>query len=72
MVGNHSEVKDDQRQVTYSRGKEIALECNAAFIEVSARYNKNVDKAFQLLIAEIERESKDSSEPVASTSCTVQ
>jgi hypothetical protein len=72
MAGNHSEVKDDQRQVTHSQGRQIALECNAAFIEVSARNNNSVDKAFELLIVEIERGSKHPSEPVASTSCTVQ
>jgi GTPase SAR1 family protein len=70
VVGNHSEARPEQRQVTYSEGKLLAEKFQCAFVETSSKYNENVSLAFELMIAQIEKLNVGSSEPVASSSCT--
>lgn len=54
MVGNKSDLHI-QRQVTAEEGKALSQEWNCGWTEASARHNENVQKAFELLIAEIEK-----------------
>ncbi|CAN6633106.1 rheb-like protein Rhb1p [Trichomonascus vanleenenianus] len=54
VVGNKCDLHL-QRQVTEQEGRELARQLNAAFAETSARHNENVDRAFQLLLGEIEK-----------------
>ena len=54
VVGNKSDLHI-QRQVTAEEGKALQQEWNCAWIETSARHNENVAKAFELLIAEVEK-----------------
>ena len=70
VVGNNSEAQPDHRQVTYSEGKLFAEETQCAFVETSSRYNENVNLAFELMIAQIEKLNGGSREPEASSSCT--
>ncbi|KAK6219613.1 hypothetical protein QIS74_05115 [Colletotrichum tabaci] len=55
IVGNKSDLRPEQRQVTAEEGKRVAEKIQCGWTEASARYNENVGKAFELLIAEIEK-----------------
>lgn len=54
VVGNKSDLHI-QRQVTADEGKQLQQDWNCAWIETSARHNENVAKAFELMIAEVEK-----------------
>jgi Ras family protein len=70
IVGNKSDLRPEQRQVTPEDGRALATEFKCAWTEASARYNENVQKAFELMIAEVER-SQNPGEPAAGGKCTV-
>ncbi|EAT83621.2 hypothetical protein SNOG_09429 [Parastagonospora nodorum SN15] len=70
IVGNKSDLRPEQRQVTPEDGKALAEEFKCAWTEASARYNENVLKAFELIISEVER-SQNPSEPAGGSKCTV-
>jgi len=55
IVGNKSDL-EQQRTVSTEQGKELAKRLGCAFTEASAKHNDNVISAFQMLVAEIERE----------------
>ncbi|KAI1398129.1 rheb small monomeric GTPase [Hypoxylon fuscum] len=55
IVGNKSDLRPEQRQVSQEDGKKLAEKFNCAWTEASARYNENVGKAFELLIAQVEK-----------------
>ena len=55
IVGNKSDLRPEQRQVTLADGKKLAEELGCGFTEASARYNENVGKAFEGMFAEIEK-----------------
>lgn len=56
LVGNKTDLRPDQRQVSVEEGKELAATFECAHIETSARYNENVTKAFELMIGQIEKD----------------
>ncbi|KAI9887767.1 MAG: GTP-binding protein [Watsoniomyces obsoletus] len=71
LVGNKSDLRPEQRHVTAEEGKRLGAEFRCAWIEASARYNENVEKAFELMIGEIEK-SQNPSEPTGGgKSCMV-
>jgi Ras family protein len=70
IVGNKSDLRPEQRQVTPEDGKALAEEFKCAWTEASARYNENVLKAFELMVAEVER-SQNPSEPAGGSKCNV-
>lgn len=55
MVGNKSDLRPEQRQVSLTDGKKLAEELGCGYVEASARYNENVSKAFEGMIVEIEK-----------------
>lgn len=55
IVGNKSDL-EVQRTVTTEQGREMAKKLGCAFTESSAKHNDNVISAFQLVVAEIEKE----------------
>jgi Ras family protein len=55
IIGNKSDLRPEQRQIKPEQGKELAQEFGCAWTEASARYNENVAKAFDLMIAEVEK-----------------
>lgn len=55
IVGHHSELRPEERQVTSKEGLELAREFDCGFQEASSRYNENVNKAFEGMIAQIEK-----------------
>ncbi|KAK6521494.1 GTP-binding protein [Arthrobotrys conoides] len=62
LVGNKSDLHI-QRQVTPEEGKALAEEWKCSWTETSARHNENVAKAFELLIAEIEKSQNPAQPP---------
>ncbi|RDA84787.1 hypothetical protein CP532_3152 [Ophiocordyceps camponoti-leonardi (nom. inval.)] len=54
IVGNKSDLRPEQRQVSPQEGKKLAEKFECGWTEASARYNENVARAFELLIAQIE------------------
>lgn len=69
-MGNKSDLRPDQRQVTVEQGKELAEKFNCAFTEASARFNENVGKAFELMIGQVEK-SQNPNEPTGGNKCLV-
>jgi Ras homolog enriched in brain len=55
IVGNKSDLRPEQRQVSAEEGKKVSDKIQCAWTEASARYNENVARAFELLIAQIEK-----------------
>jgi Ras family protein len=68
MVGNKSDLRPDQRQVKSEDGQKIQEKLHCAWTEASARYNDNVTNAFELLIAEIEKEQNPDT-PAPKSNC---
>jgi Ras homolog enriched in brain len=55
IVGNKSDLRPEQRQVSSDEGKRLSDKIDCAWTEASARYNENVGKAFELLIGQVEK-----------------
>ncbi len=70
IVGNKSDVRPEQRQVTKEAGQTLAAEFKCGWVETSARYDENVGKAFDTVIAEIES-SQNPDEPLGGSKCAV-
>jgi len=70
IVGNKSDLRPEQRQVTPEDGKALAEEFKCAWTEASARYDENVQKAFELMIGEVEK-SQNPGEPAGGSKCAV-
>ena len=71
IVGNKSDLKAEQRQVPTELGAKLAEEFKCGFTEASARLNTNVSKAFELMIAEIEKSQKPSEPPGQGKTCSI-
>ena len=69
-MGNKSDLKAEQRQISTEEGQKLAEEFKCSFTEASARLNSNVSRAFELMVAEIEK-SHDPSEPTGGGKCSV-
>ncbi|PYI10103.1 Rheb small monomeric GTPase RhbA [Aspergillus sclerotiicarbonarius CBS 121057] len=70
LVGNKSDLKFEQRQVSLDEGRQLCEEFHCAFTEASARLDYNVAKAFDLMIGEIEK-SQNPSQPAGGNKCAV-
>lgn len=70
LVGNKSDLRPDQRQVTLEQGKELAEKFKCAHVETSARFNENVSKVFELMIGQIEK-AQNPNEPTGGNKCEV-
>lgn len=70
IVGNKTDLRPEQRQVSKDEGKALSEEFNCAWTEASARYNENVSKVFELMIGEIET-SQNPNEPAGGSKCLV-
>ena len=71
IVGNKSDLKAGQRQVTTAQGAKLAQDFKCSFTEASARLNTNVSLAFELMIGEIEKSQKPSEPPGQGKSCSM-
>jgi Ras family protein len=70
IVGNKSDLRPEQRQVSFDDGKKLAEKFGCAWTEASARYDVCVAKAFELLIEEIEK-SQNPNTPADNGKCAV-
>ena len=68
IVGNKSDLKPEQRQVSRENGIALAEEFKCSFTEASARFNENVSKGFENMIGEIEK-TQNPSEPTGGNKC---
>lgn len=70
IVGNKSDLRPEQRQVSTEDGKKLAERFGCAYTEASARYDVHVAKAFEMLIDEIEK-SQNPNTPTDGGKCLV-
>ncbi|KAK1770579.1 rheb small monomeric GTPase [Phialemonium atrogriseum] len=70
IVGNKSDLRPEQRQVSTEDGKKLADKFGCAWTEASARYDVHVAKAFELLIEEIEK-SQNPNAPADGGKCSI-
>lgn len=70
VVGNKSDVTEQQRRISTATGKALATKLRGGFVETSARDNRNVSDAFELMIGEIEKGSEPD-KPAGGGKCTV-
>lgn len=59
MIGNKCDW-EEKRAVSTERGQQLADELGVPFLEVSAKSNINIDKAFYSLAADIKKRLVDS------------
>ncbi|KAG6002332.1 GTP-binding protein [Claviceps maximensis] len=64
IVGNKSDLRPEQRQVGLDDGRKLSDKFQCGWTEASARYNDNVGRAFELLIAQIEKSQSPAEVPV--------
>lgn len=70
IVGNKCDVSQGQRRISAEQGQKLAQELKGGYIETSARDNRNVAKAFESMIAEIER-GQEPDKPAGGGKCIV-
>lgn len=70
IVGNKSDLKPEQRQVSLDEGRQLAEDIHCAFTEASAFLDFNVSKAFDLMIGQIEK-SQNPSQPTGGNKCAL-
>lgn len=70
IVGNKCDVQPAQRRIQEEAGRKTAQQLKGGFVETSARENKNVAKAFEMMIAEIER-TAEPEKPAGGGKCSV-
>lgn len=63
MVGNKSDLRPEQRQVSPEDGKRVSEKLQCGWTEASARYNENVERAFEILIEQIEKSQNPGEAP---------
>lgn len=69
IVGNKCDV-GAKRQISAEEGQKLGQELKCGWIETSARENINVTKAFELMIAEVEK-SSEPDKPAGGGKCSV-
>jgi len=69
-VGNKSDLRPEQRQVSAEEGRKLSEKFNCAWTEASARYDENVAKAFELLLGQVEK-SQNPDKPQDGGKCAV-
>lgn len=70
IVGNKCDVPAASRRITEDQGKQLSQQLKGGFIETSARDDRNVAKAFESMIAEIEKTSEPD-KPAGGGKCVV-
>ena len=70
IVGNKCDIQGQARRISKEQGEKLAQSLKGGFVETSARENINVAKAFEMMIAEIER-SSEPEKPAGGGKCLV-
>lgn len=63
IVGNKSDLRPEQRQVSLEDGRKLSERIKCGWTEASAAYDTNVTKAFELMIAQIEKSQNPGEAP---------
>ena len=72
IVGNKNDVDvNKSRKVSAEEGQKLGQELKCGWIETSARNNTNVAKAFEMMIAEIEKSQEPDTPAGGGKSCAV-
>jgi len=66
IVGNKSDLRPEQRQVSAEEGRKLGEKLGCGWTEASAAYDTNVSKAFELIIAQIEGSQAPGEQPAKS------
>lgn len=69
LVGNKSDL-EDEREVSYEKGAQLAKDLNCPFLETSAKTKTNVVEAFETLVREIKRFRDQPTGKATATSAT--
>ena len=64
LVGNKTDLPDNQHEVSYAMGKQLADNWECPFIETSAKTALNVQEAFELIVKEMKKEKGIEMEPI--------
>ncbi|KAG5953896.1 GTP-binding protein [Claviceps sorghi] len=67
IVGNKSDLRPEQRQVSPEEGKKLLDKFQCSWTEASAKDGENVGRAFELLIAQIEKSQSPGEAPAKGT-----
>ena len=71
IVGNKNDVDAKKsRKVSAEEGQKLGQELSCGWVETSARNNTNVNKAFEMMIGEIEK-SQEPDKPAGGGKCAV-
>ena len=70
IVGNKTDIRPQLRQVSAQEGQALGTAVKCGWIETSARNNENVAKAFEMMIAEIEK-GQEPDKPAGGGKCLV-
>lgn len=70
IVGNKSDLRADQRQVSVEEGKKLADLFKCGFREASAKFNEGVAASFEGMIMEVEK-LQNPGEPTGGNKCAV-
>lgn len=63
IIGNKSDLRPEQRQVSVEDGKKLSEKLQCGWTEASARYNENVERAFEIVIEQIEKSQNPGEAP---------
>jgi Ras homolog enriched in brain len=70
IVGNKCDIRPQLRQITSAQGEQLGNNLKSGWIETSARNNENVAKAFEMMIAEIEK-GQEPDKPAGGGKCII-
>ena len=70
VVGNKNDVAEKQRVISAADGQKLGADLKCGWVETSARNNHNVAKAFEMMIAEVEK-SQEPDKPAGGGKCIV-
>ena len=70
VVGNKTDIREKMRQVTPQEGADLCRRFQCGWTESSARENTNVAKAFEMMIAEVEK-GQEPDTPAGGGKCVV-
>eukprot|EP01083_Nonionella_stella_P222704 794427_1 len=55
LVGNKADLPENQHEISYKMGKQLADEWNCPFVETSAKTGVNVNEAFEMIVKEMKK-----------------
>merc|ERR1719229_593670 len=56
LVGNKADLPEQQHEISYKMGKQLADNLGCPFVETSAKTGVNVNEAFELIVREMKKD----------------